>query len=86
VDTGVYIKSLPHHALTVITERTNPSLVTQGWVGNKPCLVTVDTGAYVTVARPDIAAVWAERQPNQRYTLQMVSGEALAIFKEAFCH
>jgi hypothetical protein len=39
--------------LTVIKENANPSLVTQGWVGDKPCLVTVDTGAYVTVARPD---------------------------------
>jgi hypothetical protein len=38
--------------------------------------VTVDTGAYVTVARPDIAAGYPERQPNQRYTLQTVSGEA----------
>jgi hypothetical protein len=31
-----------HHTLAVITENTNPSLVTQGWVGDKPCLVTVD--------------------------------------------
>jgi hypothetical protein len=33
--------------------KIDPSLVTQGWTDNKPCLVTVDTGAYVTVARPD---------------------------------
>jgi hypothetical protein len=26
----------------------------------------------------------AERQPNQRFTLQMVSGETLPILKEAF--
>jgi hypothetical protein len=35
--------SLMHHMLAVITENTNPSLVTQGWVGDKPCLVTMDT-------------------------------------------
>jgi hypothetical protein len=46
--------------------------------------VTVDTGAYVTVARPDIAARWPERQPDQRFTLQTVSGEALPILKEVF--
>jgi hypothetical protein len=46
--------------------------------------VTVDTGAYVTVARPDIAAGWPERQLNQRFTLQTVSGEALPILKEVF--
>jgi hypothetical protein len=66
-DAGVYIKA-PHQALTVITENADPSLVTQGWVGDKPCLVTVDTGAYVTVARPDIAAGWPERQ-LYRFTL-----------------
>jgi hypothetical protein len=34
-DAGVCIKS-PHHALTVITENANPSLVTQGWFADKP--------------------------------------------------
>jgi hypothetical protein len=52
-------------------------------VGDKPCQVTVDTGTYVTVARPDTAAGWPERQPNRSLTLQMVSGEALPILKEA---
>jgi hypothetical protein len=50
VDAGVYIKT-PHHALTVITEKGDPSLVTQGWVGDKPCLMTMDTGAYETMAQ-----------------------------------
>jgi hypothetical protein len=44
--------------------------------------VTVDTGAYVTVARPDIAAGWPEKQPNPGLALQTVSGEALPILKE----
>jgi hypothetical protein len=57
-------------------------LVTQGWIGDKPCLVTVDTGAYLTVARPDIAAGWPERQPKPGLALQTVSGEALPILKE----
>jgi hypothetical protein len=58
---GVYIK-VPHHALTVITGNAHTSMVTQGWVGDKPCVVTVDTGANVTVARSDIAAGWPEKQ------------------------
>jgi hypothetical protein len=33
----------------------NPRLLTQGWVSDKPCLVTVATGRYVTVSRSDIA-------------------------------
>jgi hypothetical protein len=44
--------------------------------------VTVDTGAYVTVARPDIAAGWPERQPNPNFTLQTLSGGSLPILKE----
>jgi hypothetical protein len=44
--------------------------------------VTVDTGVYVTVARPDIAAEWPDRQPNQRHTLQTASGEVLTILME----
>jgi hypothetical protein len=80
---GVYTKALPpridrHHG------NANPSLVTQGWVSDMPCLGAVDTGAYVTVTRPDIADGWPERQPNQRFTLQTVSGETLPILKEVF--
>jgi hypothetical protein len=54
-------------------------MVTGDWVGEKPCLMTVDTLAYVTVARPDIAAGWPERHPNQRFTLHTVSGETLSV-------
>jgi hypothetical protein len=65
-----------------MTEKTDTSLVTQGWVGDKPCRVTVDAGASVTIARPDIAAGWPERQPHPGFTLQTVSGESLPILKE----
>jgi hypothetical protein len=68
-DAGVYMKAA-HHALTVITENAGLSLVKQGWESDKPCLVTVDTGAYVTMATPDISAGWPERQPNKRFTLE----------------
>jgi hypothetical protein len=63
-------------------EKTDTSLVTQGSVSDKPCLVTVDTGAYITVVRPDIAAGWPERQPNPGFKLQTVSGGSLPILKE----
>jgi hypothetical protein len=81
--TPVYALKPSHHALTIIMENANP-MVAQGWVGEKPCLVTVDTGVYVTVARSDIAHGWPERQPNLRLTLHVVSGETLPILKEVF--
>jgi hypothetical protein len=76
---GICIKA-PHYALTDFTEKTDTSLVTQGWVGDKPCRMTADTGAYFTVARPDIAEGWPERQPHPGCTLQTV-GESLPILK-----
>jgi hypothetical protein len=84
VDAGVCIKASPPSRADSHHEKVDPSLVTQGCVGDKPCLVTVDTGAYVTVARPDIAAGRPERQPDQRFSLQTASGEALPILKEVF--
>jgi hypothetical protein len=57
---GINIKVI-HHVLTVITERHDPSLVTQGYVDDNLCLVTVETEAYVTVTRPDIIVRWSER-------------------------
>jgi hypothetical protein len=41
-----------HHMLTVIKERADPSLVTQDGVGDKQCLMTVDTRVYVTSSGP----------------------------------
>jgi hypothetical protein len=38
----------------------------------------------MTVAKADIAARWPERQPDQRYTLQTVSGESIIILKKVF--
>jgi hypothetical protein len=55
--------------LSVITDNFNPSLVTQGWDGEKPYLVSVDTETYVTEWSPDIAAGWPEEQPNHGFTL-----------------
>jgi hypothetical protein len=44
----------------------------------------VDTGAYITVVRPDIGAGWPERQLRQSFKLQTVSGETLPILNEVF--
>jgi hypothetical protein len=80
---GVYIKD-SHHALTVITVNTDPSLLTQGWVGHKTCLVTVDTVAYVSVVRSDIVVDLPEKKPKQRFKLQLVPGEVLPVLRKVF--
>jgi hypothetical protein len=72
-----------HPTLKLITKRTENCLVAQGWIGNKACLVTIDTGACVTVARPDNVAGCLERKPSQCYRLTTVSGESPPILKKA---
>jgi hypothetical protein len=56
----------PAHALSlptliVVTERNENRLFAQGLVEDKPCSVTIDTGAAVTVVRPNITAGLPER-------------------------
>jgi hypothetical protein len=58
-------------------------LLTQGQIGNEPCLVTTDTSVSVTTVRPDLAAVGPKRKPRRHYLLKRVSKEALSILKEA---
>jgi hypothetical protein len=53
--------------LTVITEYAGHSLVTQGWAGEKPFPVTVDTGAYETIVRSDIVAGWPQKTAEQTF-------------------
>jgi predicted aspartyl protease len=58
-------------------------LTADGWIQEKPCRVTVDTGASATVARPDIVARLPERELSQPYVLQTASGETMPVMKEA---
>jgi hypothetical protein len=80
--TPAYALRSPHYELTDNTRKHDSSMVTQGWLGDKRCLVTLDTGAYVTVARTAIAAIWPEREENPGFTLHTVSGEFLPILKQ----
>jgi hypothetical protein len=73
----------PYPTLNLTTKRTENNLLTQDWIGNKSCLVTIDTEACVTVPRPDIVAVCPEREPSQHYRLTTASGKSLHILKEA---
>jgi hypothetical protein len=47
----------------------------------RPCCVTIDTGAFVTVARPDIVGL-PERRPGRQCILQVESGRTIPIVKE----
>jgi predicted aspartyl protease len=63
----------------VLAERAKGSLIADGWVQEKPCRVTIDTGASATVARPDVVAGLPERELSQPYVLQTASGETMPV-------
>jgi hypothetical protein len=44
----------PRYAVKVLAEWAKGSLIADGWVQEKPCRVTIDTGASAIVARPDV--------------------------------
>jgi hypothetical protein len=44
--------------------------------------VIIDTGASVTIARPDIFAGQPERKPSRAYVLQTASEESIPVLKE----
>ena len=45
--------------------------------------MTIDSGAPVTIAQPDIVAGQPDRKPSRAYFLQTASGEAISVMKEA---
>jgi sulfur transfer complex TusBCD TusB component (DsrH family) len=55
----------------------------KGQTGDKLCLVTIDTGLSVTMARPDITAGLTKSDLIMPYILQIASGDILPILKEA---
>jgi hypothetical protein len=59
------------------------NLKVDGRVGNKPCLITVDTGASITIIRSDIAVGLPERRLPTMVYLQCMSGRTIPVFKEA---
>jgi hypothetical protein len=69
--------------VNVLAKWTEDSLITDGWIQERPCRVIIDTGASVTIARPDLVAGLPERKPNLSYVLQTASGETIPVMREA---
>jgi hypothetical protein len=63
--------------------RAEERLVTDGWMQERPCHVTIDAGAFVTVARPDIVVGLPERRLGRQCILQVGLGQTIIVMKEA---
>jgi hypothetical protein len=73
--------SLPRFTHNVLAKGTEDRLLADGGI-QKPRRVTIDNGALVTVARPDIVAGVPERTPSRHYVLQVVSGRMIPVTEE----
>jgi hypothetical protein len=67
----------------VLGKWTQDSLIADAWIKERPCRLTIDTEASVTIARPDIVAGLPERKPNLSYDLSTASGETIPVMREA---
>jgi predicted aspartyl protease len=72
----------PLHA-TAERRATYYHLSVDGRIGQKPCLVTVDTGSTMTIVRPDTAEGLPERERTPNIALLSASGQKIPILKEA---
>jgi hypothetical protein len=73
----------PPHYTTSVCKTVCSNLRANGRIGDKPCIVTVDTGASVSITRPDMAAGLPERDVTRKTYVRSISGQTLPIFKEA---
>jgi predicted aspartyl protease len=69
--------------LKVLAKWAEGSLTADGWIQEKPCRVTIDTGASVTVARPDIVEGLPIRELSRPYVLLTASGGTIPVVKKA---
>jgi hypothetical protein len=67
----------------VLAKWAEDSLIADGWLQERPCRVTIDTGASVTIARPDIVVGLPEGKPNLSFVLRTASGETIPVMREA---
>jgi hypothetical protein len=69
--------------LNVVDSDVDNDLYVDGWIKGKPSRVIIDTGATVSIARPDIVAGLPVRETRRSYFLKMASGQTIPIDKEA---
>ncbi|XP_069674352.1 membrane-associated guanylate kinase, WW and PDZ domain-containing protein 1-like [Periplaneta americana] len=74
----------PRLVLKPVDRRCDDGLIAEGRIRGRPCRVLVDTGAMLTIARPDVVRGLPGRAPLRQYELRTASGESLPIQREVF--
>jgi hypothetical protein len=74
-----FVPSLPPRYTSNMWEKTDDSPNAEGLIGDKLCLMTIDMGASVTIARPDNITGLSKKDLPSRCILQMASGDPLHL-------
>jgi hypothetical protein len=82
-ETPASSSSIPRFTPNVLSRGSDDSLIAEGWIQYKPCRVTIDSEASVTIVRPDIVAGLLGRKLSRQYVLQIASGETIPVLKLA---
>jgi hypothetical protein len=64
--------SFPYFTFNVLAMRKNSGLIAMGWMGHKPCHVTIDIGVSVTIARPHIFAGLPEKKSSRQCSAHVI--------------
>jgi hypothetical protein len=56
------------------TRKDDDSIITEGWIGDKLCIMTIDAGASVMIARPHITTGFSERQLTRHTSCRWLQG------------
>jgi hypothetical protein len=62
---------------------TEDRLVADGWMEERPCRVTIDTGVSATAARPDNVVELPEKGAGRQCVLQVGSVRTIPVVREA---
>jgi hypothetical protein len=67
--------SFPCFTFNVPAMRKKYDLIAKGWIGHKPCHVPIDTGASMTIARPQIFAGLPNKKTSKQHSAQVTQGD-----------
>jgi hypothetical protein len=66
----------------MLTERKDSGLNTKGQIGDKSCIMTIDTGVFMMISRPNITEATPKKELPQLFDLQMPSGQTFSLMKD----
>jgi hypothetical protein len=67
--------SFPCFTFNVLAMRKKDGLIAKGWIGHKPCHVTIDIRASMTIAKPHIFAGLPKKKTSRQRYAHVIQGD-----------